>query len=160
MPQVCFKQDLRDERICDVTQPNLPVFSSGAPIIVKSASQKPAGDGRIMIEVEVANVGTGKSRVSKDVPLDPRYDEVSFQLIHREGNVAFTCTSRGEKAEDGQPATARLSQGSVYIRCRSDSLPEDTLYTGQIDILLDYWYQDIIGQTITIKADIDAFDGS
>ncbi|MBT4716588.1 hypothetical protein HOB85_01315 [Candidatus Woesearchaeota archaeon] len=162
LPQVCFKEDLRDERICDATQPALPVFSSGAPIIATKASQKPAGQGRVMVEVEIANVGTGKARVDSVTDVDPRYDEVTFQLVQTAGDqVTWECTSRGSGAiAPGQPATARLSQGAVYIRCRSSPLPDKALYTSQMDLILDYWYQDIIGQTITVNSDVDSFDNS
>lgn len=142
VPKVCFKEDLTDESVCDVEEMKT-VYSSAAPVQVKSAKEKKAGTGKIAVEFSIENVGSGQ--VTKpDQDFDERYDQLNFSVNEPQD---WECKSGGKENE------ARLDvDGKAKILCRlKNPLPEDTLYTKELDLTLDYDYKELIHQQIRIK---------
>lgn len=144
IPKVCFKEDFRDTQVCDVDE-SKKVYSSGAPIQVKSAREMPAGSGVIALEFNVENVGGGEATSpGDDFPL--RYDQIAYKITPASEEGKWSCTSAGKEG------IARLSDGSAVIRCKlNDALPEGTKYTKQIGLELSYNYKEIIQETVRIK---------
>ena len=142
VPKVCFKEDLKDESICDVEE-SKDVFSSGAPIQVKSAVEKTAGTGKIAVEFEIENVGNGDvTTPTKD--FDTRFDQLAFEA--GDPNT-WECTAAGKLNE------ARLdTDGKATIRCRlKEAMAENTLFTKELDLTLKYKYKEIIHEQVRIK---------
>jgi len=142
VPKVCFKEDLTDESVCDVVEMK-DVYSSAAPLQVKSAEEKKAGAGKIAVEFSIENVGSGQVALPGQA-FDDRYDQLSFS-VNEPAN--WECKSGGREN------TARLdADGKAKILCRlKNVLAEDTLYTKELDLTLDYDYKELIHQQIRIK---------
>jgi len=139
VPKVCFKQDQRDETICDISGTKT-VYSSGAPIKVTSVREDPAGSNTIALTFDVENVGGGRvTKIGED--FNPRYDKTNFSF----SDADWTCTSAGSSTE------ARLVDGKTQIRCKSTALPADTLYTKQVILTLNYKYRTVIQQALRVK---------
>ncbi len=145
VPKVCFKEDYQDESVCELDEIK-QVYSSGAPIVVTSATQKPSGTKRIAVQFEVENVGGGDvTTVEGD--FSNLYDKINFALT--EGStedIPFVCTSAANVD------TARFdSNGLTTIICKSAELPEGTLYTKQLTLELSYKYKNLIQRTVRIR---------
>jgi hypothetical protein len=147
VPEVCFKEDLRDERLCNVRE-SKDVFSSGAPIQVTSVEEETAGAGKIVLTFEVDNVGGGDVTMP-GAEINPSYGQIRYQLEPASERTKWECTAAGRTNE------ARLMGGRATIRCRLlNPLPGDALYTKAIGLSIDYDYRDVIQQSIRIKKSI------
>ena len=60
VPEVCLKEDLTDQRVCNVKEAKT-YFVSGAPLTVRSVEEDTAGKGIVALKIVVGNAGTGKS---------------------------------------------------------------------------------------------------
>lgn len=142
VPQVCFKENLRDTSVCDV-EGSKSVFSSGAPIQVISVTEKQAGTGKIALEFIIENVGSGD--VSKPgVEFDTRYDQLALS-VSDPGD--WECKASGRLNE------ARLdSAGRATVLCRlKNPLAQGALFTKQVDLTLSYKYKELIQKTVRVK---------
>ncbi|MBW2965554.1 hypothetical protein KY342_00455 [Candidatus Woesearchaeota archaeon] len=147
VPEVCFKEDLRDERLCSVKE-RKEVFSSGAPIQVTSVLEDTAGTGKIALVFEVENVGGGDVTLP-DAEFNPRYGEIRYILEPVTERANWQCTAAGRENE------ARLVDGRATIRCRLlNPLPKGALYTKEMGLTIVYDYRDVIEQRIRIKKNI------
>jgi len=144
VPEVCFKEDLRDERLCNVRE-SKEVFSSGAPIQVISVEEETAGTGKISLTFEVENVGGGEVTTPGN-EFNPSYGQIAYRLEPITERADWQCAAAGRENE------ARLIGGSATIRCRLlNPLPPDALYTKAIGLTINYDYRDVIQQKIRIK---------
>ncbi len=144
VPEVCFKEDLRDERLCNVRE-SKDVFSSGSPIQVISVEEETAGAGKIVLTFEVDNVGGGEVTIP-GAEINPSYGQIRYQLEPLSERANWQCTAAGRTNE------ARLMGGRTTIRCRLiNPLPEDALYTKAIGLTINYDYRDVIQQSLRIK---------
>ncbi len=147
VPKVCFKENLRDDSVCDVDE-SKTVYSSAAPIQVTSATERIAGAGLIGLDFEIQNKGDGRVTISGQ-EFSTQYDQLSYVLEPSAERSRWECTSAGRSNE------ARLVDGKATIRCRlTVPLEEDTLFTKQIGLTLTYDYRDVIQETVRIKRTI------
>ncbi len=148
IPKVCFKEDLRDERVCDVDETKT-AFASGSPIQIGTVTEKPYGSGKIYLEIPISNVGVGRSKAYLGDDFSALYDTVAFEVQ----TAGMECSSRGDPSVARLPrATAEDSVSTeTTIVCISDSLEEDALYTKQVDLTLTYYYQDLASTRVRIK---------
>jgi len=147
VPNVCFKENLRDDRVCDVDE-SKKVFSSGAPIQVQSVVEKPAGAGLISLEFEIENVAGGRSTIPT-LEFSTQYDQLAYVIEPATEQDKWTCTAGGRENQ------ARLVDGQAIIRCRlKNPLEQDALYTKAIGLTLIYDYRDIIQETVRIRKTI------
>jgi len=148
IPKVCFKEDLRDERVCDVSG-SKTAFASAAPIQIGTVTEKPYGSGKVYLEIPIHNAGEGRSKAYLGDDYSSLYDTVAFEVE----TADMECTSRGD------PSVARIPRDTygsgisteTTIVCVSDSLEQDALYTAQVDITLTYYYQDLASTRVRIK---------
>jgi hypothetical protein len=140
VPKVCFKEDLTDTSVCEVDEVK-DVFSSGAPIQVKSAEEKRAGTGKIAVEFKIENVGDGDVAVPGEE--FGRYNQLAFESSD---------PNDWECRAGGSIDRARLdSDGKATIICKlKDPMAEDTLYTKQLDLTLSYQYKNLIQESIRV----------
>jgi len=144
VPEVCFKENLRDERLCNVRETK-EVFSSGAPIQVISVEEETAGTGKIALTFEVDNVGGGEV-TTPGAEFNPSYEQIAYRLEPITERANWECTAAGRENE------ARLVDGRATIRCRLlNPLEEDALYTKAIGLIVNYDYRDVVQQKIRIK---------
>ncbi len=144
VPEVCFKENLRDVRLCNVKETKT-IFSSGAPIQVTSVEEETAGTGKISLTFEVDNVGGGEV-TTPGAEFNPSYGQIAYRLEPITERANWQCTAAGRENE------ARLVGGRATIRCRLlNPLEEDALYTKAIGLTINYDYRDIIQERIRIK---------
>lgn len=152
VPKVCFKYDIRDRRVCEV-EGIKDAFASGAPIQIGTAKQRPAGVGKIYLEIPIVNKGTGRAKAYATSEFSNLYDEIRFEVE----TIGWTCTAQGD------PQVARVKRGEGFgetvIRCKSDQLERGDLFTAQVDVTLSYFYQDLISERVRIKEnpDLDSY---
>jgi len=139
VPAVCFKHDLQDETICDISG-SKRVFTSGGPMQVRSVEEDIAGNKRIALTFEIDNVGGGRATIQDEEFLS-RFDRVGFTLSEQN----WECKSAGSSTE------ARFTDNRATLRCTSPPLAEEDLFTKQVTLQLDYLYRDTIQQTVRIK---------
>lgn len=138
VPQVCFKGDLRETRLCNVDE-DKQVFSSGAPVQVITSHESSAGAHRIRVVLDIINKGSGHASSTTD--FNPTYDEVEFEVL----SDGWECRAGtgGDKI--------RLRDGSGKLRCDTiDELPDDSLYMDQLSLKLKYYYQDIAQASLIV----------
>ncbi len=148
IPKVCFKEDLRDERVCDIEETKASC-GSGSPIQIGTVTEKPYGSGKIYLEIPIFNTGAGRSKAYLGDDFSALYDTVAFEVQ----TAGMECSSRGD------PSVARLPRATVEnsvsaettIVCISDSLEENALYTKPVDLTLTYYYQDLASTLVRIK---------
>jgi len=138
---VCFKGDITDDRVCEVTGDR--EFSvSGAPIQVTSVSQDTAGKGVIVLKISVQNAGTGEVTLVGE-EFDRNRQQVSYSI---ESDKGFTCKSGGREG------TARMINGVADVYCTlSDPLSESDLYVQGLTLNFDYAYKELISEKLRIK---------
>ncbi len=142
VPEVCFNPDRRDTSVCTVDSVKT-VYSSGAPIQITSVTEASAGTSRILLEFTVQNKGIGKVQVPGE-EFDLTRDYVKFQMLNDEQGF-WECTASGSSDK------ARLDNDQVIIRCRSDEIPAGSVYTGPVNLQLDYAYMTSISKSLTIR---------
>jgi len=139
IPEVCLKEDLKDDRVC-VVQEAKTFFVSGAPVTVKSVEESTAGKGIMALKILVRNAGSGK--VTK---LGEEFG-VRNILSYTVDDPAWECKSGGKIGE------ARLVDGQAEIVCKLKvALAKDTLSTKQVKLEFNYKYRDIIQEKLRIK---------
>ena len=145
IPQVCFKEDLRDPSVCTV-QESKQFFVSGAPITVTSVEEGVAGRGVMVFFIIVNNVGGGKvTKVGEG--FDPRFGQIEFELGTEPAK--WECRSGGREGE------ARLVDGKATITCKlREPLEAGTLFTKQVEMTLKYKYQIVIQESLRIRESI------
>lgn len=147
VPQVCFKEDPRDTRICDL-EGTKAAFASGGPVTVGPVVQKPFGRGKIQLEIPIRNVGGGRAKAPESAEFSNVYDEVKLDEVR--SVQPFSCTSRGRRD------VVRLTQYSGIIRCVLDTtLQKKEAFTSQVDVVLSYDYNDLILKKVRIIAEPD-----
>lgn len=141
VPKVCFKEDFTDPSICEIDEVK-DVFSSGAPIQVKSAEEKRAGTGKIAIEFKIENVGGGDVAIPNE-DFNSRYDQLAFESSDP---GVWECKS------GGRVNSARLdNEGKAIILCKLiNPMAEDTLYTKQLDLTLSYQYRTLMQEAVRV----------
>lgn len=138
VPKVCYKGDIREDRVCTVDEEKT-VYSSGAPIVATKVEEKPQATKKIMLLITIENVAGGRASTNRD--FTSRYDEVNFEVM----TDGWTCNSKNE-------SVARLSEGTGQIRCKLDQqMSENDLYEAQFDLELNYFYEDIEKTTVRIR---------
>ena len=139
-PEVCLKQDLTDNRICDVAEAKS--FSvSGAPITVTSVEEESAGRGIVALRFKIKNVGGGKVTVVGE-DFSATADKIGFSL----DDPAWECKAAGRVNE------ARLRDGETEVVCRlTEALPDKFLEVKQVKLTVDYKYRDLIQETVRIR---------
>jgi hypothetical protein len=144
VPKVCFKEDLRDERVCDV-EGSKTAFASASPIQIGTVTERPYGSGKIYLEIPIYNAGQGRSKAYSGDDYSSLYDTVSFEVE----TSGMECTSRGDPSVARLPVDSGLSSGTTIV-CTSDSLEDGALYTSQVDLTLTYYYQDLASTRVRI----------
>ncbi len=139
IPEVCLKEDITDERVCNVNEAKT-FFVSGAPITVKSVEESTAGKGIMALKIKISNAGAGKvTKTGTDFG-------VRNILSYSIDDSAWECKSGGKEGE------ARLADGEAEIVCKLKSaLPAGTLSTKQVKLSLDYKYREIIQEKLRMK---------
>jgi hypothetical protein len=146
IPEVCFKEDLQDDRICDA-EGSKDVFVSSAPVTVTGVTQNVAGRGIVVLEINVQNAGKGKV-TTPGSDFGRLFNKVAFKM--EKNPQDWECSSSGSKTE------AKFSSGTTTIRCKLvEALEKDTLYTKQVELTLDYTYQTRISQSIKILESVE-----
>ncbi|MEK6809025.1 MAG: hypothetical protein AABY14_05030, partial [Nanoarchaeota archaeon] len=147
VPKVCFKGDLNDKSLCTVDETK-QVFSSAAPIQVKTAIERSAGSGIVSVELDVQNLGSGKV-TTPDKDFDYRFDQLAFTVNPTD---KWDCKAGGKVDE------ARLdSTGKATISCRlkaEKKLQKSDLYEQELGLTLNYKYRDIINKPLRVKKQI------
>lgn len=139
IPEVCLKEDLRDNRVCTVEE-NKKFFVSGAPIQINSIVEDTAGKGIMALRIKLSNVGSGK------VTKQNENFGVTERLTYSLDDPNWECKSGGRTNE------ARLISGSAEIVCKlKTALPVGTIATKQVTLNFDYKYRDIIQEKLRIK---------
>src|SRR3989338_6935078 len=126
IPEVCFKEDLTDKRICEVKQAK--AFSaSGAPVTVTKVEEEPAGKGIVALRLTIENKGTGDvTKLGEEFGIT---NKVGFTIE----DPSWECKSGG-KAEE-----ARLVNGKADIVCKlKQPLAAKTLEIKQVKVALNY----------------------
>lgn len=142
IPQVCFKEDPRDARICDL-EGTKAAFSTGGPIAVGQVVQKPFGRGKIMLEIPIRNVGGGRAKAPESAEFSNVYDEVRLDQV--QSVQPFVCTSRGRRD------VVRLTEYAGIIRCVLDTtLERKEAFTSQVNVVLAYDYNDVVLKKVRI----------
>jgi len=138
---VCFKEDLTDDRVCTVDEGK--VYSvSGAPITVTSVSEDSGGKGIILLKIGISNVAGGESTLVGE-EFDTRYSQVGFSIENPED---WECKSGGREGE------ARLVDGTAEIICKlADPLDEGSLYQQSVEMAFSYTYRDLVQEELRVK---------
>ncbi len=142
---VCFKEDISDDRVCEVEEAK--GFSvSGAPITVTSVEEDTAGQGIMMLRINIRNTGTGEATIPGE-DFDDRFSQVAYTIDEPD---LWECKSGGREDE------ARLVDGEAEVICKlREPLADGELYTKSVQLTLDYVYQDLITETLRIKESIE-----
>jgi hypothetical protein len=146
VPKVCYKEDVRDTSVCEL-QGAKDFFVSGAPVTVTSVEQDVAGRGIIVLTIVLSNAGGGKATLPGG-DFDARFDQVGFAMN--------TDPSQWECRSGGRENEGRFVDGSMTIICKlRQQLAEDTLFTKQVALTLNYKYRSIIQQAIKIQESVE-----
>ncbi|MEM3126797.1 MAG: hypothetical protein QW331_01880 [Candidatus Woesearchaeota archaeon] len=138
MPQICFKENLKDTSVCEV-KATKEVYTSGAPLTIDSVEEDTAGQGIIALKIVVRNAGSGKV-TSPNIEFDDRYNKFAFTSPQ-----GFQCISGGSDNE------AKFIEGKAEIRCKlKEPLQKDAAYVKPLDMTLSYKYKEQINKPIRI----------
>jgi len=145
VPKVCFKGNPYETTICNIDE-GKQGFISGGPLQIGTVIQRPAGKGRISLEIPIRNVGGGKAKASDSTfeEFSPMYDEVLMQVPD-----GWECTAKGTGD------LVRITKnGETVIRCKYgflNPIAENEIYTSTFDLKLTYIYWDFVSQTVRIR---------
>lgn len=139
VPEVCLKEDLKDDRVCNIKEAKT-ISVSGAPITIRSVEESTAGKGVMALRFEIEDVAGGRVAI-------PGEDfETSDKLLFELDDSDWECKSGGKVNQ------ARLTTDKATIVCKLlEPLQEDHLSTKQVKLTLKYEYRDIIQESLRIK---------
>lgn len=141
VPEVCLKEDLNDQRVCNVKEAK-KYFVSGAPITVSAVEEDTAGKGIVALKIMIKNSGAPTAKVTKPGEEFGVRNVLSFSL----DDPAWECKSAGKLNE------ARLDDGLAEIVCKlKESLPQGHVSTKQVKLTLDYKYRELISEKLRVK---------
>jgi hypothetical protein len=146
---LCLKRNPTERRTrdqCDVSNNQINIDNSGAPVHVANVLQRSSGTDIIKFTFDVVRVGSG------DV-FDP--GAFSNECISNDGTrddedkVLVTVSSRGDlpiscsRLNDGVKGTIELINGRRSVRCDIDtSSLQEIAFERRVNIKLDYYYKD------------------
>ncbi len=130
------------------------IENSGAPVQVKSVSERKAGKNLVAITFEIQNVGKGKV-----------YKRGTFntgncgEIVANEGfvnvevkpttNIAFKCSNFNDKSSGEVKLN---SEGKAMITCEASTLAlQESSFEDPLNINLDFVYKEIISKQITVQ---------
>jgi len=138
IPQVCFKENLKDISVCNVKE-SKTFSASGAPINVEAVQEDTAGAGIIVLKIVVKNMGTGKVTIQGE-EFGTRYDKFAFSTPE-----GFHCVSGGNTNE------AKFLENGAEIICKlKEPLAKNTVYVKPLTLKLSYNYKEQISKPIRI----------
>ncbi len=141
VPEVCLKEDLTDQRVCNVKEAKT-YFVSGAPITVSAVEEDTAGKGIVALKIMVKSAGAPTAKVTKPGEDFGVRNVLSYSL----DDPAWECKSAGKLNE------ARLDDGQAEIVCKlKEPLAEGHVSTKQVKLTLDYKYRELISEKLRIK---------
>ena len=142
---VCFKEDLSDNKICEVQQSKTFALS-GAPIAVTAVEEDSAGKGVIVLRIKLQNVGTGDSTlVGED--FDARFDQVGYEIDEPE---------RWECKSGGRENVARFVDNLAEVVCKlKQPLQEGDLFTKVVTFTAKYKYRELAQEKLRIKESVN-----
>lgn len=140
---ICFKEDLKDPRVCTVKEPK--TFSvSQAPVTITSVKEDTAGKGVIVLTIEVKNAGGGDITLVGE-EFDNRFDQFAFEIDNPD---KWECSCRGKE----NLGKIYKNEDSTTIRCKlKQPLEEGELYTTPVKMTFEYLYENLIKETLRIK---------
>jgi len=142
VPKVCFKEDPQEDSVCEIEEVK-EVYSSGAPIQVLSAMEKRAGTGKVAVEFEIENVGSGDVTKPGEA-FTVRYDQLSFTPGDSE---LWECKAAG-RLNEGRLDT----EGKITVVCKlKNAMAENTLFTKELSLTLEYDYRELIQREIRVR---------
>lgn len=141
VPEVCLKEDLTDQRVCNVKEAKT-FFVSGAPITVSAVEEDTAGKGIVALKIMIKNAGAPTAKVTKPGEDFGVRNVLSFSL----DDPTWECKSAGKVNE------ARLDDGVAEIVCKlKEPLADGHVSTKQVKLTLDYKYRELISEKLRIK---------
>jgi hypothetical protein len=147
IPQVCYKENIRDTTYCDVDETK-SAFASGGPIGVGTVQERYIGRGKILLEIPIKNMQKGRAKAYLNDEFQPNYDELAFQA----DDPDWECSARGNYniARVTHP-TGENQNEEVIVRCINNNLEAGALYTRSFTLTLKYYYKDWVMQTVRIR---------
>lgn len=158
MAQYCVLRDLlnvRDDSICDPSG-SKPVYSSGAPVQLSNFRQTIGGKDKIGFSFDVVHMGNGNlfkygdGSDAAECPSDPSQrrrneNKVFVRVDPRMGSIK--CSG----LDGGSNGFVTLVNGKRPIMCTLELSPDRSDFEGELEITLDYNYQDNKDTEILVK---------
>ncbi|MBI4151873.1 hypothetical protein HY496_02790 [Candidatus Woesearchaeota archaeon] len=145
VPEVCLKEDQKDQRVCQVKGVKT-FFVSGAPITVTGVEEDTAGQAIMALKFKVRNA-IANSKVAK--PQD-EFSSTANKFAFSLDDPAWDCSSTGKVGE------GRFDEkGEATVLCKlKQPLAKGTLSTKQVKLTLDYKYREIVQEKLLIKQSV------
>jgi len=142
---VCFKEDLSDNKICEVQQSKTFALS-GAPIAITAVEEDAAGKGIIVLRIKLQNVGTGDSTLLGE-DFDARFEQVGYEIDEPE---------RWECKSGGRENVARFVDNQAEVVCKlKQPLQEGDLFTKVVTFTAKYKYRELAQEKLRIKESVN-----
>ncbi|MBI2207907.1 hypothetical protein HYU50_00260 [Candidatus Woesearchaeota archaeon] len=159
LSKLCVLRDLSNVKKNDVCKPNEPktVFTSGSPLKISSFRETVSGKDKVSFSFDVTHSGTGSvfkegdsTSPPADCPRDPREvrEKENKVLVNvNTGLPNLRCV--GLTGETSGFVT--LVNGKRTVTCTQDLDPGRNDFETNVEITLDYNYQDSVQQNVLVK---------
>lgn len=157
MAQFCVLRDLinvRDDTVCKPNEPKT-VYSSGAPVQLSNFKQTVVGKDKIGFSFDIVHMGNGNIFRDDSAEVkcpssssDRRKAKDKVQVSINAGNVgSLSCTGLSY----GNSGEVTLVNGKRSIMCTLDLMAERSDFEKELEITLDYNYEDDKDTTVLVK---------
>lgn len=154
--KLCLKQktDKTDkEDACAVTNQNVPIDNSGAPIQIKDVKQVASGTNEVKITFTIENVGEGEVYPPDAFTSACKRDATNLDKLKVEVGTKSGIPIKCGRLDNTNKGVVKLSGKATTIVCSVDTYRiQESAFEEPFDIKLTYFYKEGISKQITVKA--------
>lgn len=154
--KVCLKRkatDRDEEDVCQISNQNVGIDNSGAPVQVEEVSTRTSGSNEVLISFVVKNKGSGLIHppgtfTNKCVKNEDREDRLKLEVFSGSGRYFPQCVQLGNK----NVGELKLTNNQKVVKCRIDTknAPESPIEE-PINIKVSYFYRNAISTPLIVE---------
>ena len=157
MADLCLKKEASKRRTndqCEISNENVGMDNSGAPVRVTNFAQRPKGSDKVQFTFDIEKTGSGdvfepETFSDRCVIDNDKINKIDVDVRFLRSDAGISCSTLGDKSK----GVVKLLSGKRTIRCDvSTSGLQEIAFKKPLLIKLDYVYKDSLEKTFTVES--------
>lgn len=154
--KLCLKQktnEINKDDACSITNSNINIDNSGAPVQIKNLKQVPSGSNLVKLTFTIENVGKGEIYPPDAFTSLCKTELGSLGKLKVEVSTKSGIPIKCGRLDNRDKGVIKLSGTSTTIVCDIDAYRvQSSAFEEPLDIKVTYFYKEGLGTKITVKA--------